>query len=362
MLKKYSAMVSLLLFASLCIAQRLENSPAILPHPVYQNGKALYIDRSGKVVLTTTFDYGYSFSERLAAFKDHDKIGFIDERGEVVIKPSFDSVKDFSDGLAAVEINDRWGYIDRTGRRIIRPQFDEANSFSEGLALVGLYVGDQPDGDDIYKYGFIDKMGKMVIGKTNKRIVIGMRTFTSPKFDEARDFSEGLAPVRVGAHWGYVNRQGQFAIQLKFEGAKGFSDGLAPVTPDGVKWGYIDKSGKIIIAPQFADAGSFSEGLAPIAVYRNGSTKEWGYVDSNGQVLIKPQFYGAEKFNEGMAIIFEPARGGFGYIDNTGKVIIKPQFDGVGMFINGIAWAATPKDKGGYIYKTGEYVWKPEPR
>ena len=353
---------SLVLLASLCFSQRAADTSNLLPHPVYQNGTAVYINRSGTVVFKSPFSNGSTFSEGLAAFTENDKVGFMDETGKVAIKPSFDSAKEFSEGYAAIEVNDKWGFIDKTGRHVINPQFDTAESFSEGLARVEMYVGDARDGDDIYKSGFIDKKGTMVIGRTRKPVMIGKRIFTSPKFDEAGDFSESLAPVRVGAKWGYVNKEGQFAIQLQFKGAKMFSDGLAPVTYDGLKWGYLNKAGKLVIQPQFADAGSFSEGFAPIAVYRSGYAKEWGFIDSEAHIVIAPQFYGAEEFHEGLASIFEPKRGGFGFIDTAGREIIKPQFDGVGRFVGGIAWVSTPKDKGGYIDTTGGYIWKPEER
>lgn len=140
---------SILLLVSFCFAQGADQTSKLLPHPVYQGGKAVYINRSGAVVLRTPFTVAYSFAEGLARFPENDHFGFMDETGRVVIKPSFDAVEDFSEGLAAFEVHDKWGFIDRTGRIMIPPQFDSANSFSEGLALVGMYVGDYPDGDDI---------------------------------------------------------------------------------------------------------------------------------------------------------------------------------------------------------------------
>ena len=243
MMRYVARTVSVVLMVSLGFGHEVQISSKILPHPVYQNGNMVYIDTAGKVVITTRYTWALDFSEGLAGYKDKDKdkFGFINETGKEAIKAAFDSVESFSEGLAAIEINDKWGFIDKTGRTIIKPQFDFAHSFSEGLALVGMYVGDYSDGDDIYKWGYIDKTGTMVIGKTRKPVIIRSRIFSSPKFDEAEDFSEGLACVRVGSRWGYVNKQGQFVIQLQFNGAKSFSDGLSTVTYDGVKWGSIDR-------------------------------------------------------------------------------------------------------------------------
>jgi hypothetical protein len=44
------------------------------------------------------------------------------------------------------------------------------------------------------KYGFIDKHGKQVI---------------PCKFDEASDFSEGLAVIKIGDRYGFINAEGK---------------------------------------------------------------------------------------------------------------------------------------------------------
>jgi uncharacterized membrane protein len=45
-----------------------------------------------------------------------------------------------------------WGYVDKTGKIVIHPQFDDARNFSEGLAEVRIGK----------RWIFIDKTGKYV--------------------------------------------------------------------------------------------------------------------------------------------------------------------------------------------------------
>ncbi len=57
-------------------------------------------------------------------------------------------------------------------------------------------------------------------------------------------------------------------IPPQFDQADSFSEGLARVKI-GNKWGYIDKKGKLVIQPQFDEAASFSEGLALVKNYQS---------------------------------------------------------------------------------------------
>ncbi|ECL3693363.1 WG repeat-containing protein, partial [Campylobacter coli] len=52
------------------------------------------------------------------------------------------------------------------------------------------------------KWGFIDKSGKFIV---------------KPKFDEAWDFSEGLAAVGLNGKWGFIDKNGEFAIEPIFD-------------------------------------------------------------------------------------------------------------------------------------------------
>ena len=63
--------------------------------------------------------------------------------------------------------------------------------------------------------------------------------------------SQELALVKKKGKFGFITKEGTFAIEPKFEGAKNFSDGLAAIEENG-KWGFIDTTGAIVIAPSFA--------------------------------------------------------------------------------------------------------------
>jgi hypothetical protein len=64
------------------------------------------------------------------------------------------------------------------------------------------------------------------------------RFIISPKFDFASTFREGLAPVRIGDKYRYINKQGKEVISPQFDYADRFNEGLAAVQVNG-KWGHI---------------------------------------------------------------------------------------------------------------------------
>lgn len=165
--------------------------------PVYVNGKAGYIDRTGKIVLEPKFDGASYFSEGLARVSfGRDTIitegfsqGFVDESGAVVIRGDWDVASHFSEGLAAIgydqtkqrfEFRGRtfyssashpwyfWGFIARTGKVVIDTKFVHVSEFRDGVAVAAIPIMSE------WKYGFIDKSGNWVI---------------RPQFDWAGQFS-----------------------------------------------------------------------------------------------------------------------------------------------------------------------------
>jgi hypothetical protein len=339
------------------------------------------------------------------------KVGFIDKTGKIVIAPQFDSASNedgivFSEGLAAVKVSDKWGYIDKSGKFVIPPKFKQESAptlFYEGLAQVLIkesIIEKSVGSDKSQKYivreevlGFIDRSGEFV---------------ESLKFiKEKTKFSEGLAKVRAGDKFGYVDKTGKFVSEDRFAEAEDFKEGLAAVKLEAsgsfteneaykFKYGFIDKTGKFVIKPQFGSAESFSEGLAGVSLGDKS-----GYIDKTGKIVIAPKFDETYSFSEGLAKVVAGGKSGFidakgkltiglrfshsgfgnsinyrgfkeglavvevnnksGYIDRTGKIIIAPQYNYGSDFNGGVATVFTGGEndtpKMSYIDKTGKVIW-----
>ena len=120
---------------------------------------------------------------------------------------------------------DKWGFTDKTGKIVIPLVYNDAEEFSEGLARVRV---DGEKGLDDSKYGFINGLGKLVI---------------PIKYDYAESFSEGLACVNLKGKYGFIDKAGNEFTQIKYDDASSFEgEGYGCITLNG-KRGFINRDG-----------------------------------------------------------------------------------------------------------------------
>lgn len=295
-----------------------------------------YVDSTGNLVLDTGLYRGWDFSEGLAvAMREGENLwGYIDTTGKFAISPRFSTypngyVYPFSNGLAKIEVKGLFGFIDHSGTFVIPARLLDATSFSDDMARVvvegpcvyfpeggcgaanpvipGVATGDQNKQSSVRpacKFSYIDKSGRVI---------------TEQRFDNARDFSEGLAPVQLGSRWGFIDKSGSFVIPPQFEDAQPFSSGLTRIRAKD-KYGYADKTGRIVIEPQFDQAESFSEGFAVVG----GRKDRYWYIDTHGRKSFDREFAIASPFFKGLAHV-KPSHAAddFEYIDTTGSAVFR---------------------------------------
>lgn len=64
-----------------------------------------------------------------------------------------------------------------------------------------------------------------------------------PRYKDVRSYSEGLAPVKANNdRWGYINENQQWVIPPRYDEAQEFKDGKAAVRMNK-RWGFINKQG-----------------------------------------------------------------------------------------------------------------------
>src|SRR6056297_721319 len=151
-------------------------------------------------------------------------------------------------------------------------------------------------GDDLYPY-----LENQQVGFLNSNL----KKEIDPQFKFVDDtvwpysFSEGLAAVNFLGKTGYIDRQGNIAIEPKFDYAQNFKNGKALVRNRG-QYGFINQDGDFIIEPQYHNAKSFSDGLAPV---QQNKRSNWGYINQKGVFDIQPHFEMAHAFSEDRALV-----------------------------------------------------------
>ena len=167
--------------------------------------------------------------------------------------------------------------------------------------------------------------------------------------------------------WGFIDRNGDLAIESKYIEASVFSEGLAKVklrTDNGdERYGYIGRNGKIVIKPEYIVALDFSDGLAKVR--KKDSNNNFFFINTRGKKVfeVADDMKTAPGFREGF-LPFE-RNGKWGYLDRKGKIAIEAKYDAVNYFYDGLAEVIIgtgEKQQSGYINKQGEVVIKPQYR
>ncbi len=285
-----------------------------------KDGQWGFIDKTGEFVISRGFEYALPFSEGLAAVVLNRNYGFVNKSGKVVIEPIYDKVKPFSDGRALVRIRDKIGFLDQSGHFVIAPEYDSGRSFSEGLAEVGFL----DKANHQLRLCFIDKFGKIVIDTSKIALTATVDTKELDMFDLdddktvfgferstgigtskkiPRDFHCGLAGIKLGKYFGYIDQTGKVVIPPIFHWAGDFSENLATVRPGfGHEKALIDKTGKIVVAPKYQNIAPFHDGIAAVEYWENNSNAcISGYINAKGEQVLPLQYYKAGNFVEGAA-------------------------------------------------------------
>ena len=236
-----------------------------------------FIDHDGNTVIEPQYDYAYPFYEGFSVVKKYERYGMINRKNKEVFpikfeiltsmfegllfagdddglamynnrfkqltKPVYSYLVGKTEGRILVMRDNKYGFLDEKGREVIPCQYDQAGLFDQGRAYVSLNG----------KWGIINTKGD---------IVLPIEYDNSGYRGEAYRYHDGLALIEKAGRYGYCDMEGRPVIWPCFENAYQFTDGLAPVCLGS--WGYIDTKGDFFIAPQFDMASPFEYGRAEV--------------------------------------------------------------------------------------------------
>ena len=285
---------------------------------------------------------------------------------DAMLNPHNDRATFLSDG--------RWGVMNAEGQVIVPPTYTFMGVYCEGLAIAATPAGDV----------YLDGSGNVAL---------------PGPYEEATDFIDGLARVKVHGRWGIIGRGGAFVHPPQFDkigtivggaawavqagrcsvlGPAGvigadFDDvqmakheGVWPVKrgqswsllfPDGRlvgayervssvdngfamvnrggKWGFVRPDGTATTEQRYDDLRTFIDGHAAARIEGRG----WSLLREDGSEL-PGAYQDVGMFGDGRCPVQKDNR--WGYVDRSGGVVVAPSLANAGRFCHGMASVQSP--------------------
>ena len=158
--------------------------------------------------------------------------------------------------------------------------------------------------------------------------------------DSNKLFNEGLAPVKLGEKWGYINKKGTIVIPCQYDSVGDFYNGVAVVTKAN-KQGLINKKGKVMDGiGKYDSLEIYSSGYILVTkVIKDKKTNEYldaksGIVNKYGKIVVPLKYYCIGDCGEGLFLASKISKVdsrysfNYGFVDIKGREVIPFIFDG----------------------------------
>ena len=346
-----------------------------------EKGKLGLVDLQGKTVLAPTFN---SIEEKQPYFFACSKTkgcSVYNGNLQLVLKGGYNSIELGCEGQFIVKKNGKYGVVSEKGAVILPLKYSNINSNKNGYTVklnqkAGLF---NSEGKEIipisYHWVYTDKIDDNIpiVAELNESKAGYINTKNEwvipPTYLYAFAFRQGVARVKKGRNYMYINLKGEPVIQdfdnyviqnyviepsdnTYIVGVRkeckymvydlngnlldtydsfinNWSGNAIFGVKKGGKWGYIDGYGKVIIPLEYEEVRNFSEGLA--AVRKDG---KWGYINPKNEIVIPIEFTNKEVgfFKNGGAEYYTDR--GAGLINLKGEIIAEPKYDSI-EYVNG---------------------------
>ena len=346
-----------------------------------EKGKLGLVDLQGKTVLAPTFN---SIEEKQPYFIACSKTkgcSVYNGNLQLVLKGGYNSIELGCEGQFIVKKDGKYGVVSEKGAIILPLKYSNINSNKNGYTVklnekAGLF---NSEGKEIipinYHWVYTDKIDDNIpiVAELNDNNAGYINTKNEwvipPTYQYAFAFRQGVARVKKGRNYMYINLKGEPVIQdfdnyviqnyviepsdntyivgvrkeCKYmvydlngnllDTYDGFINNWSGNAIFGVKkggkWGYIDGYGKVIVPFEYEEVNNFSEGLA--SVRKDG---KWGYINQKNEIVIPIEFTNKEVgfFKNGGAEYYTDR--GAGLINLKGEIIAEPKYDSI-EYVNG---------------------------
>ena len=186
---------------------------------------------------------------------------YVEKDGSRVNKNNYDEIIQFTSNMAFVLKAERYGIINSLGNEVLPCKFQRLY-FDTSLNIGAVFNG---------KYwGFINIAGRLItplqfsgILNSNLALSVNADMIELPKL---------LIPVSLNNLWGYIEANGQVAIDYKYKQAYSFKNGVALIESIDSKWFYINRFGDVV-SKEYDNIQDLENGYAKITKIIDGKKK-----------------------------------------------------------------------------------------
>ncbi len=187
-----------------------------------------------------------------------------------------------------------------------------------------------------FKWGYIDMKGNITI---------------QAKYEDNRDFTEGLAAANYKGKWGYINKRGETIIDFQYRTTTEFSEGKAIVQMFDREYITIDKIGNKILRGNYEEQYPYYDERSRIK--KDG---QYGYLNPDGIRIDTTIYIKASNFENGKAIV--RTREGYQVIGKNLQPLNDDFFDKI-YKSDTRYWRFKKGEKYGYLDSENKYqIWK----
>lgn len=292
------------------------------------------IDKSGKLLDTRPyldiddFYQGGQFTRAYRGFKtthytdmsgnvvdDRDPLyGVINSKGKEVVPCQYTQVN-FDERGITVQGKTGWGLFDGEGKQLFPFRFRTIE-----YALPGMYV---LENDSLFppplRPGDPDdsQHGHCALADIHGNLLTPFR------YTGIGRFSHGIAKVRIGQKWGYIDSTGREIVPVKYDNVSDFGFLIGSVCTGRyedktIACTVVDHNGKPFLPNVCSRYEWISEYYGYLLVERN---KHRGYIDKNGKELVPPVWSQVRRLVVGYCEV-EDSTNRYGIVDTLGHVIL----------------------------------------
>jgi hypothetical protein len=258
-----------------------------------------------------------------------------------ILKSEVDLVNERTAYLFPISLKEaggsKWGYINSKGKFVLKPIYEEAGDFQDGVAIVRLKG----------LSGVIDFNGYYIV---------------KPKYETIHPFSEGRATVMDQQGYKVIDESGKELTSKAYSYIGDYKEGrvLFSITDEKGKrlYGFLNRRGKEVIPASYQSATDFKGGKSVVEL----KNRSYALINLTGKVLQMYNFAFVGDYGEGFLTFQQNEGGVYGFINEQGKVMIEPRFRWAQPFQDGCAVVTISEgdhDFSGLIDKKGQYILKP---